>query len=85
MSDSSQIPGPEEILGALRYVPVAVGALAWLIGGNVILARVARRKHLRWPTRPPLTELTLTETLSLTAFFLMALGGFVVTTVLSTR
>jgi hypothetical protein len=71
----------------LRYLPLIVGALAWSVGGSIILARLARRHGRRWPMFPSLSSLqtlTLSETLLLTAFLLMAFGGFALTVVLTT-
>lgn len=68
----------------LSYLPLAVGALAWLVGGNAILYRVVRRQGLRWPALPSLTKLTLSESLLLTGCFLAVLGGFAATEILTT-
>ncbi|AHX16215.1 hypothetical protein CH75_06960 [Dyella jiangningensis] len=68
----------------LSYLPLAVGALAWLVGGNLILYRVTRREGLRWPTLPSLMKLTLSEGLVLTGCFLAVLGGFAATDMLTT-
>jgi hypothetical protein len=71
----------------LRFLPLLVGALTWSVGASVIFARLARRHGRRWPMFPPLSSLstlTLSETLLLTTFLLMAFGGFALTVVLTT-
>ncbi len=71
----------------LPYLPLILGALAWSAGGSVIFARLAKRNGRRWPMLPPLSSLSmlsLSETLLLTAFLLMAFGGFALTVVLTT-
>lgn len=68
----------------LSYLPLALGALAWLLGGNLILYRVARREGCRWPVLPSLSKLTLSESLMLTGCFLAVLGGFAATEALTT-
>jgi len=71
-------------MGMLSYLPLALGALAWLVGGNLILYRVARREELRWPALPSHKRLTLSEGLLLTGGFLAVLGGFAATELLTT-
>lgn len=34
-------------MGMFSYLPLALGALAWLVGGNIILHRAAKREGLR--------------------------------------
>ncbi len=71
----------------LSYLPLIVGALAWSVGASVIFARLARRSGRHWPMFPPLSSLStlsLTETLLLTSFLLMAFAGFALTVVLTT-
>lgn len=70
----------------LPYLPLIIGALAWSVGASVIFARLAKRSGRRWPMFPPLSSLStlsLTETLLLTTFLLMAFGGFALTVVLT--
>lgn len=68
----------------LSYLPLVLGALVWLVGGNLILYRVARRQGLRWPVLPSLRKLTLSESLLLTGCFLAVFGGFAATEMLTT-
>jgi hypothetical protein len=71
----------------LPYLPLIVGVLAWSIGASVIFARLAKRNGRRWPMLPSLADLStlsLSETLLLTIFLLMAFGGFALTVVLTT-
>lgn len=65
------------------YLPLTAGALVWLVGGNLILYRVAKRQGLRWPALPSLAKLTLSEVLLLTSCFLAVLGGFTATEILT--
>jgi len=71
----------------LPYLPLILVALAWSVGGSVIFARLAKRNGRRWPMLPPLSSLSmlsLSETLLLITFLLMAFGGFVLTVVMTT-
>jgi hypothetical protein len=71
------------LVDAIRYVPVVLGALGWLVGGNIVLYRVAKREGLRWPAFPPLGKLSRGELLLLAAFLVAALGGFLLTSALT--
>lgn len=64
------------------YIPLVAGIIAWLIGGSIILSRAARREGLRWPTRPPLTKLTVPEFLAYIFLLLLAFGGYALTAAL---
>jgi hypothetical protein len=68
----------------LSYLPLVLGALVWLVGGNLILYRVTARQGLRWPALPSFTKLTLSEGLLLAGCFVAVLGGFGVTEMLTT-
>lgn len=70
-------------MDAIRYAPAVLGALGWLVGGNLILYRLARREELRWPSFPPLRKLTNGEQWLLAAFLMAALAGFLLTVTLT--
>ena len=70
-------------MDAIRYAPAVLGALGWLVGGNLILYRLARREGLRWPSFPPLGKLTNGEQWLLAAFLVAALAGFLLTVTLT--
>jgi hypothetical protein len=70
-------------MDAIRYAPAVLGALGWLVGGNLVLYRLARREGLRWPSLPPLRKLTNGEQWLLAAFLVAALAGFLLTAALT--
>lgn len=68
---------------AFVYLPLVIGSLAWLIGGNAVLYRAAKREGLHWPTFPPLTKLTLSDFWVLVACLLACFAGFAATLALT--
>ena len=70
-------------MDAIRYAPAVLGALGWLVGGNIILYRVAKREGLRWPSFPPLRKFTNGESWLLAAFLTGAFAGFILTVTLT--
>lgn len=67
----------------LTYVPMVVGILVWLVGGNLVLHHAMKREGRRWPGFPSRKAITLPEWLMLAACLAATLGCFATTALLA--
>ncbi len=61
----------------LGYFLLCAGAMAWLIGTNLVARRATRRLNLRWPTLPPWSKLYRGEKFALMGVLGCAIVGYV--------
>lgn len=62
--------------GLIGYILLATGALVWLIGSNLLLRRVAKRRGLRWPSALPWSKITGQDKVALFGLLACAIAGY---------